>query len=418
MSIRAFLTLAFTLTLFLCGAAQSKTTHDLSRLFYTLNWNTSTQDWDTSSRTTTTYDINGRMLTRQTDIKSTSWVPNSRHLGRYVGTHDTTETTQQTWTGSNWQHASRTLYARDSQDHTTFEAALLWMGAAWDTIFAQQYHYASDSLSRLSHVTTIAYTGLTSTWDTTERTAFIYTSPSATTPDTILYQDYDTGNWLPLYRDINVQWQNFSTLKSSAYTRQDWTGTAYENSERATCVYGPYEYRRCTTDHWELNAWKPYSRDMDLQDPMGHLTQEGYEQHDGTNWDIFYSYRYEHTYTGFDLTQTLIRVWFNATFTYELQQKIVYSDFSVSTPSPTTPLQTFTAYPLPAKDHLYLQTDLPGTLHITLRDPQGRIHYTTQSPATTLSTQGIPTAHLPSGLYLLQITHNHQTRHLTIPITH
>lgn len=384
-------------------AQGSFVSHDRPQLYYLLGWDKSAATWDSLNRVYATYDVNGRETSKETfswNTNTWAWVPVLRQETRYVGQQDSTIMTQLTWNGVNWAPNSRNVLAKDPLGRINYQLNMAFGSSVWDTLGGTRFTYLDDLSGRLEYALIEDYNGFANRWDTSQLTNYLY--GAQTTPESATYDNYVNGFWHPAARDIAMQWHSFPKFKASHYLRQIWNGTSYGNSLQTDCIYGPYEFRRCTTDRWLANAWEPYERDKNLHDGPGHLTENGYEQYDSNAWNLGYWYRYTHTYIGGKISETLVDYWSTPSQSLERFQKYVFFDYALESPAPAQG-QPVIAFPVPAHNRLYVQADLRGPVQVSLRDVQGRLLLEERSDAMRLSGDGVDVSALPNGLYLLSL---------------
>jgi hypothetical protein len=396
--------------------AQSYASHDRPQHYYQLAWNNNLSSWDSLYRVSATYDVNGRLITKETRNRNgNAWLPSLLQEIRYVGLQDSIIKTQSVWNGSSWSPDSRQITTRDPLGRITLEMNQVAGTSLWDTISGTRFQYLDDLNGRLEDILIEDFVDPTSQWDTTLLTHYRY--GTGTLPDTIEYAYYSGGFWYPVYRDLDLQWYDFTTFRAKNYRRQLWDGSAYLNDERVDCSFGPYEYKRCTTEQWTINTWLPDVRDKHLKDFASHLTDQGYERHNGTSWDITTWSHYTHVYNGGKLSETIQQNWSNGPQQLENFAKYVYFDFATETKAPAEG-QPFVAFPIPARDRLYVRTEVQVPLDVELRDMQGRTCLRLRTSADALNGQGIDVTQLPAGLYLLTLQAGKTMHSLRVSVAH
>jgi hypothetical protein len=393
--------------------------HDQPQLYYELEWNHLQSAWDSAFRFICNYDINGRRTDweRQFYHFNDYWVNSQRTEIRYVAQPDSMIYTQFTWNGSGWSNAFRIIHVKDSQGRITHE--LYYTGSfSWNLDHGQRLSYFNNGSGQIEDVLIEDYDAQAGAWDTTQVTHFVYGAGSSAA-DTVLYDNYLNGTWVPSYRDVAIQWFDFSQFKASQYTRQIWTNNQYLNEDKAVCAHGPFGYRRCTTDRWVNNQWQPYSREKNLQDAAGHPTETGLELYNGSTWEIDEWRIFDHTYNGGHLTETLYRFWDFQTqqISTNQQYKYVFFDHAVEV-APPAEGRPLIAFPQPARDRLYVRCDLRGALRLRLHDLQGRLLLDEGSDAVRLVESGIDISLVPNGLYLLQVEAAQSVHTVRIHVQH
>lgn len=389
---------------------------DLPQLYYLLYWDANSSAYDTTFRFICDYDINGRLLRKEQHILLTpgNWENYLLTEARYTQQPDSNISSTYYWDGSNWVQYSRKILITDSLGRTTHE--LNYQGStAWVLQSGSRFTYVHDLSGRLEDVLLEDYDLPNSVWDTTQLTHFVY--GAASTPEIINYDVYSNGLWYPDSRDIDVQWQNFSRFKANYYVRQILFNNQYYNSERVNCSFGPFDYRRCSTDVWDGNIWGPEEREKHLQDAYGHLTDVGRELYDGPGWVISSWVHYTHTYNGGKLSESIEQGWNMATQQLNNLSKYVFFDHAVEV-APPAEGRPLIAFPQPARDRLYVRCDLRGALRMRLHDLQGRLLLDEGSDAIRLVESGLDISQVPAGLYLLQIEAAQRVHTVRIHVQH
>jgi hypothetical protein len=391
---------------------------DLPILSHRLEWNTSTNTYDSAYRFIADYDVNGRLTRRQLLQPGTAgWELTFQREVRYVGQGDSTIHTLSVMQMGNWFPYDRTIDTEDSDGRRT--SSLHYVdNNGLQLRDGTRYTHTLDANGRLESTLVQTYDDQADSWSVFQLIQYQYNVGSST-PETAFTSLNTATGWRPLHRDINFQWYNFARLKAKAYTRQSWDGSGYVNIERYDCTFGPYDYKRCSTDRWESNAWVPYQREKNLVDTAGHFTDQGMDQYDRTTgtWQVSWWTKYLNTYSGAYLAESEVSDWTSGTAPANPTHKYVFVNYALSSPAVTAE-KPLIAYPQPAGDRLYLQSDLRGPLRLRVHDLQGRQVMEVSQDAIRLAEAGVDVRQLPDGIYLLQVLHSKSTHAVRILVQH
>jgi hypothetical protein len=248
-------------------------------------------------QTSYTNDVNGNTLTTVTrtwDVPSTSWKDFSR--SNYDNNPDGTANivTNQQWSGSTWNDASRVTYTYDASKRIKTSITETWLGMwmygtklintydgsgyltydksqQWDIISSSwkdktQTTYTNNSNGNPTLEVTQTWDGV-STWNNTQRTTSTYNGSNKIL--TAASDNWVSGNWqadsretytynvsgyVVLYESYDVGTSSWKNKNQSTYsinpngtlsqiTMQDWDGiSAWVNTQRITFTYSPSTY--------------------------------------------------------------------------------------------------------------------------------------------------------------------------------
>jgi YD repeat-containing protein len=391
---------------------------DLPQLSYRLEWNPITLSYDSTYRFVADYDVNGRLIRRESETRDMGfWQKAFLREVRYVPFPDSMITTYSQRDGNNWRVYEIEIVTKDSDGRITSELEYNANSApvGISLYFGTRYTYTLDANGRLASTMIDSYDNHLGAWQPFQWIQYQFTAGN--TPESAFTSLYSLNGWQPLYLDINMQWHNFNLLKAKSYIRQRWTSSAYEDFERVDCTWGPYEYKRCTTERWENNAWVPYGRDKQLLDSQDHYTYLGYDGYDGPNWATNWWIRFRNTYSGGLLAESEAFSWGLDTTLATPLYKYVFFNYALSSAAPAQE-NPLLAFPQPAHDRVYVHNDLRGPVHLRAYDLQGRLLIDQASDAVRLSEKGLDLSQVPDGLYLLQITSSKSNHTLRIKVQH
>ena len=347
-----------------------------------------------------------------------------------------------------WENSDRKIYTYDTQGNCLNEIAQLWSGSVWENYKKQEFTF--DSQNNMTEIKWTYWNNSTSSWLNYERTVMSY--EGANKINSLIEQTWNEieSSWSNedrysvIYTGANVSqvisdyWSN----GQSQWVHESKTVNTYNTNNQLTIVQ-ELEWD-IANQEWN-NEWKQLFN----YDEIGDNTNIIDQYWDGGAWN--YQFKFEYTYSAFDITKATISDWDGTQFNKESRVSYSYNDYSQCTkviiegwdgndwtPSlyslkinfyyeetggNTTGIETimdrseFKIYPNPASDHLKVKLNGQEIQQIRIIDVTGRMVFESRA-GFNASEANIPVSHLQNGVYILQLTSGNKTGTNSFVVSH
>jgi len=209
--------------------------------------------WENSSRSTYTYDNNGNMLTRLTEIwTNNAWENSSRSTYTYDNNGNMLTELFERWTNNAWENSSRSTYTYDNNGNMLTQLKEQWTNNAWvnDWRYTSTYDNNGNELTWLSEIWT------NNAWVNAWRYTNTYDNNGNML--TLLNEQWTNNAWVNEWRETSTYDNNGNML---TWLSERWTNNAWVNVRRYTYTYdnnGNMLTR--LNERWTNNAWENSSR--------------------------------------------------------------------------------------------------------------------------------------------------------------
>jgi hypothetical protein len=377
-------------------------THDdYPNLCLSFDWDSTATQWDSTYRTTFTYNINGLLLEELWEQYNGSAFENfTRSVNAYNGQMLRDTLTSWYWDGIAWQKDTRNEWTYDVNDNVAVSLEYFWSGSTWDTAYGQRYASTYVLGNRLVKQQQESWSSSTS-WTKEYLSEFYY--PSANGWDSAVFSAWNGTVWELQERYLDVTWYDFAKELPYYARIQRFTNPGWEDSDLFTATYGPFDSPTYIYQWWTGNAWENDYKDMEVFDAEEHQTlYEGFEWLGA--WTQVDGYRSNYTYDGQGHTMEIINEAYIGS-AYELGQRRVYSTFFTGLADAPHP-DYVKAYPNPCNDRVQfaLEAGTLGLVEITLYDMAGRLRAQSISQVGSEAAVAMPlSASLETGHYTYRI---------------
>lgn len=367
------------------------------------------------------------------DSQQSNWTPHSRNFATRNSALNLTEEIIQNYDGSTYQDSLRFLYLYpqangpwtelisqadsagvwvntgktelqyDSQGYLTQRIVLTWAGIDWDTTTGIQYDYTFNSNNQVARVVVKNYqTG--QGWLLSSRNTQTYNSNNER--DTLLYETYDQGNFLPTFRSTYPSWHNFSQAQANEVKSELYVNGAFQNFRKQIFTYLPNNITDEINLLWNANSWDTTGLNRNGEDTFGNtILLENYD-YTGGNYPFRSGLKWNYTFAN---PQTLSEIieqacGMDSIYKNTFRQEFFYPPVGVEEISAELP--TFSLYPNPFSDQLNLQYKARRSSQLLLEvfDQKGKRLWTdtwNQQPGNVHHPLSLPL--LSPGIYLVKL---------------
>ncbi len=414
------------------GKAAGVTHHlETPGLIQFFNWNTFSNDWDTSTQYNYNYRIDGKRLDQlELAYNNGNFIQLRHQVYAYDNAGNAIENLEFAWNGTSWENYKRTLMSYDTFGNTTMTGIELWNGSSWDTFQLERTLYSYAFANQIDTLTVQKYNLMTHSWRNFRMEVSTYNADSLEIEYSVA--TWNGANWQPQERLLYSYFQNrelemeqyfwFDGNAWELWLEQSYTGWYnYEKGLYYTCVVGSpnlqpgefYIYERNyflyesfrELGYRQLNAdittnWM-YNRKNDFN---GHRILEEIYNYDsvftlGGGLHLFYTYDNQG-----QTTEIKREVWTNGVF--EFDRRAIYGQFFTGVEAGQQ-LIGIVPYPNPANEVLKFKVNLPPSepVQIQLMDLEGRLHLESHQSFEGTSDIEVPLPSvLANGTYVYRLT--------------
>ena len=370
---------------------------------HALIWQNHVQ-WDSLWHEQYTYHPNGSLsATQHDDFGGTQgFLPTSLFSFTYDGDGKVTSETVKRWVTGAYVNQSLEQWFYDHAGRDSLYHLFQWtntpFGWAWDTLVGSRWSYSTAGDWEV--VDQYSWTSGTSggVWNLQARTSSHWNQVQE--HDTVVFYSAFTGSLSPLFRYIDIVWEDFAADRASSYREQNY-GFPWRDSKLWTNVYNGFDRTTYTQEYnsgWDSSRIEYWTYDADSLLLL-------HEQYQPTGidsaWAIAIGERQTHIKDSMGhLKQTLLEE-YNLLAGYTNAMKYVYADFITARAEPNISLQNLAVYPNPANSEVNLKVDgaVSGALEFRLYDMNGRLRLASRAMVSPAELSFSLDPGMESGMY-------------------
>jgi len=341
------------------------------------NWNTTNSVWDLSFKSETTLDANGR----------------------------TTLQLNYSRAGGVWINSSKVEMAYNASGDLIQYAYWTWIGSAWVGFMKLELTY--DASHNLISDLGYDYNLVTSSWEVSDKTDYIYTGGNNTQDLSYTWdKTLSTPAWVNSYKSdytyngsnkmtVEIDWVWDKTLAVPGWVYESKSEWGYDAAGNMNLEI-TYDWNKLLS----VPAWEGSMKTDYVYDANKNITSITVSMWDGVDW--IFSTKSESTYTT-NQTVTLISDWNELSVMWDLKARTT-DNYSDATAIEKHAEKGIKLYPNPARDYFVIESESgPETATIQIFNLQGRKVLEQKQSAER---QIIQSAGLKKGLYLYRINVN------------
>lgn len=361
-------------------------------------------EWDSLWQEQYTYHLNGWLAgTRHDDFGGFTFLPTTAYTLTYDSQGRTTSETVQRWTSGTYINENLEQWFYDSDGRDSLYHQFQWtntpFGWAWDTILGSRWAYTQAAGWDQADQYGWASGPSGGAWTLQARTSSHLNALQE--HDTIVYSAAFFGALAPLYRYIDIVWDDFAARRPLRYREQNY-GIPWRDSKLWSFDYNGTDRTIYTQDYlgndWDSTRIETYTYDADTLLLLHEL------QHPGgldSAWTILSGERYTHTKDSLGhLLETHMEE-FNQLVGYNNAMRYLYADFFTARPEPVASLDGIDLYPNPASSvvNIRLGAATPGPLLFQVFDMHGRLRLASKAAITQQPMSYQVPAGMEAGMY-------------------
>lgn len=372
-----------------------------------LIWQTQLQ-WDSLWQEHYTYLPDGSVLeTMHDDFGTHSFIPTSWFINTYDSEGRISTETVKTWSGGTYENQTLEQWLYDQEDRDSLYFLFQWVntpfGWAWDTLVGAKWAYSSaggwDNTDQYGWIlgTSGGY------WSHQARSASHYTP--AQEIDSVVFYSTFSGSLSPLFRYIDIVWDDFEADRVSSY-REQLYGIPWRDSKLWSNVFIGNDrttYMQEYNNGWDSARIELWTYDADSLPLLHEMYQPtGLD----SAWILYSGERYTHTKdSAGNLTQTLMEE-FNQLAGYTNAMRYIYGDHITARAEPALATIGLSLYPNPASTEVNLQLHSPetGAMEFKLYDMNGRMRLASKTANARGELNFMLDPSMASGMYRYLVT--------------
>ena len=385
---------------------QKTTDHDdFPSLCFRLDWNTLSNNWDSTFQYTTSYDANGLKADYTTSrFENGAFALYQKESFEYFLNGSLRKVTNAYRSANQWVNDTRRDYVYDANGNEILRTELTFNGLTW------------DSLSQLRH--TITYNGSNGIIEDVEDTKAFLSSPmwqfirkyeyaldNNNEWDTLIFSQWTGAMWEPVVRVLDMDFYDFSRELPLYATLQNYDNGTWKDTQRYNVTYSQYDSQDWIIEEYQ-SSWDTTMRELVIFDAQEHEVQRDILLWSGNSWNLNTSNVYDYTYDLDDRTTERVRRTWNGTSYINNIKKVIPSFFVVGAADPVkaTHLKT---WPNPAQTYFNLDlSDLQGgPILLNIYDETGKLRLTSSLLSIgEIASIEIPT-HFENGMFVWKLKH-------------
>lgn len=372
-------TIAFILAI---SALQLSAQTVLPTEYHLLEYDNTTQLWDTVQRVELEYRNGTEWISRETKYNyngNGNWEDPWHILYEYNSDGMLTKNRFEEYNGTYWQVIREEEWTFDSLGAQTSELRKLWNGISLNTISNQRYIHFYNGFGEIDSTIQEFLPASTTQWIESERTYYTYNGNQEWDSQTIIYTwngAWDTLSYKRDYIWFNFEKRQFSSFVEPAYQNgQVYATHKWARNWLANDGYDEFSmYLNPNTQNWDSTWRKRFSYNAN-----GHNILKNYYDYvlpSGT-WELSQaSSQFDHVYNADgSLAQTTENRYVSLSMTYEPRFKWIYSNYitDVEAPSPQLAKLTWAPHPAGANSQLVLRLEKPSQGQLNVYDLHGKL---------------------------------------------
>ena len=398
---------------------------------------TTNGEWNYVSKDTATYDSVGNQLTALSKIwKNGRWEKSSLNVNTYTVNHNVVSQTDKKWNGSDWTYSDSTHFTYDANGNKVASYGTVWSDTnnSWISSSFDIFVYDSVGNQELA---------LNEQWDDSlwaNNQMVKYTYDSASNLIRGLVQNWADTNWVNFYKE---DYTYDSAGNRLSYTGEIWNDSVWVNDQHYDYTYDDLgQMETGTGENWNDSIWTYFEKGQYTYDTYGGVETYYYQKYDTTWENISLSqYNYDSVgnaylgkYYSWDTVSKnwsqnndgVLQIFYNyssavAYFTgYQVEIKYNAPIISTGIGNVKDFVSQYRCAPNPAINHT--------TIHLGL-DTRERISvylYSLSGEKLATIFEGelnkgmhlflVPTAELPSGIYLASLLSGNYTKTIKLVV--
>jgi hypothetical protein len=349
----------------------------------------------------TSYLQDGRIS--QEITYDTTQSPKLKDIYTYDAQKRLTEMLSLSWVTGAWVNSSKSTQIYDEHGNMIEYMWYQWDGTAFQPTYGNRITFTYD---QHGWITEEIHENFSVTWFYSSK--YIYTLDAGGFPTEILIQSWEDV-WINNERDIEISWLDYNP--EYAYGRmlsrinQTWSENEWITSFKEVTSYDDSGGYTSIEQYFDGTNWVDTYRTI-MTIVQNYVSEYKSEHWDGASWIQDFGARYQHSFDGIDLTETIIQMWNGEMQYYENEAKYIYSDFihvPYGIPENVPAVCFFDLYPNPVVNELTIRfTNSAPSADIEIINLMGEVVYH-QSLTGIEANQSfnIKTGQMAKGYYLV-----------------
>ncbi|MCX6350534.1 MAG: T9SS type A sorting domain-containing protein [Bacteroidetes bacterium] len=387
-------------------------------VFY--DWNENTGKWDIyPDKVLNTYNANGSILsTTYINVDSAS-MNKYKTINTFNSNGWLMLNTNLMWNTStkNWDSSTKYIYNYDPYGNQTEYQSFDYSTGSFKQNGGDKQAYSYDTNNNVTGSTYKNWDDQKGAYVNSSKGIYTLDANGEITDAEVMTWDTSTTSFVKSYKNEGYIWYKWNSNIDNGipqnYTSLKWNGSTYAYDYKISEYYntkgnfieGKYEGWDTSNGKWSITSWTKYAITYDSE---GNISESQGSTWDTTNskWQVSTWTKYALTYNGSDLTQRIRTDWDNfGSGTFKNSYKEVYSDFyyitSIAQLSKTNEKVSIYPNPFTSTTNLRISTTEAGMKNYELKiyDITGKAVHT-QTLNTTAATLNL---NLPAGIYFYQV---------------
>ncbi|MFZ4707737.1 MAG: T9SS type A sorting domain-containing protein [Bacteroidales bacterium] len=249
--------------------------------------------WENSENYTASYDANGNLTSRITQIWNSNWVNSRKNTYTYNADNNQTSNIGQIWDGHSWINTSQIIYSYDAANNLISYLYQDWNGTLWVNNSLSSYSYDAGN----NETNELAQIWNSTTWENSRQYLYSYDANNLLVNE--LVQDWNGSAWLDSQRSIYAydNSDNLTNVLSQVFENGNW-----DNSSQSIFTFDANNnLAGISGQNWYSNAWVNAWNFTYAYDVNNFTTSYTYKYWDNTGTELIggdSSYYYSHTVVG------------------------------------------------------------------------------------------------------------------------
>ncbi len=369
---------------------------------------------DTTEQYVNTYDAHGRQTKRVHQLWITgSWENDQQEYWEYDDFDNMTIHLFYYWQGGSWypNAGEKYVYTYDINNNITEKIQQNWIhsSSVWENL--TKYMYSYDINGYLIERIYQYWNGSSQIWITSSKYTYIANASGVVFER--LLQGWDNVNavWVDSEKHINIVWHNwtgdFDESDIESYTALHYSNGFWENYFRINITYDAFGGSVKIRESWFNSNWINSYRETQSYDEHGNFLGWQTEYWINNVWIIDMGSKYFLTYSGNDLTQSIMQEWDHVWQQWENQTKEEYSDFVTIEGIDENAIlsASINLYPNPARGILNLEVKNMDKedLSIEIVNLNGQVIFSKQFNNTGQLVNKIDVSNYSKGIYFVKV---------------